>query len=55
MIYDESSFMAYVMDPTNSLREVTGETSGRSKMSYKVRKEEDALNLYAFLAQFAEQ
>ncbi|MGB3689894.1 MAG: cytochrome C [Jannaschia helgolandensis] len=55
MIYDESSFMAYVMDPTNYLREVTGETSGRSKMSYKVRKEEDALNLYAFLAQFSDQ
>lgn len=51
MIYDEANFVAYVQDPTAHLREVSGE-SGRSKMSYKVRKEEDAINLYAFLAQF---
>ncbi|WP_371156120.1 cytochrome c family protein [Jannaschia sp. 2305UL9-9] len=52
-IYDEANFVAYVMDPTGHLQEVTGD-SGRGKMSYKVRKEEDALNLYAFLAQFAD-
>jgi len=51
LVYDEANFVAYVMDPTPHLREVSGE-SGRGKMSYKVRKEEDALNLYAFLAQF---
>ncbi|MEO0860361.1 MAG: cytochrome C [Pseudomonadota bacterium] len=53
MIYDEATFVAYVQDPTGHLREVTGD-NGRGKMSYKVRKEEDAVNLYAFLAQFAE-
>ena len=52
MIYDEANFIAYVQDPSGHLKEVTGET-GRSKMSFRVRKEEDALNLYAFLAQFA--
>ena len=51
MIYDEATFVAFVQDPTSHLREVTGE-NGRSKMSFKVRKEEDAVNLYAFLAQF---
>lgn len=51
MVYDEATFVAYVQDPTGHLREFT-ETNGRGKMSYKVRKEEDALNLYAFLAQF---
>lgn len=54
MIYDEATFVAYVMDPTAHLREVTG-TNGRSKMSFKVRKEEDAVNLYAFLAQFGDE
>ena len=48
----EADFVAYVMDPTAHLQEITGE-SGRSKMTYKVRKEEDAINLYAFLAQFS--
>ncbi|WP_342707407.1 c-type cytochrome [Jannaschia pohangensis] len=54
MIYDEANFVPYVMDPTEHLREASGE-SGRGKMSFKVRKEEDAINLYAFLAQFADE
>ncbi|SDY39790.1 cytochrome c [Jannaschia faecimaris] len=55
MIYDEANFVPYVMDPTAHLKEASGETSGRGKMSYKVRKEEDAINLYAFLAQFQDE
>ena len=51
MVYDEAAFVGYTMDPTEYLREVTGD-NGRGKMSYKVRKQEDAVNLYAFLAQF---
>lgn len=51
MVYDEANFVPYVMDPTAHLREVSGE-GGRGKMSFKVRDEEDAVNLYAFLAQF---
>ena len=45
----EEVFVAYVQDPTGYLREATGD-KGRSKMSYKVRKEEDAVNIYAYLA-----
>lgn len=52
MIFDEANFVAYVQDPTAKLRDASGE-GGRSKMSFKVRKEEDALNLYAFLSQFS--
>ncbi|MEM9797580.1 MAG: cytochrome C [Pseudomonadota bacterium] len=51
MIYDEATFVAYVQDPTGHLREVTGD-NGRGKMTYRVRNEEDAVNLYAFLAQY---
>ena len=51
VMWDEANFVPYVQDPTGHLREVTGE-NGRGKMAYKVRKEEDAVNLYAFLAQF---
>lgn len=52
VIYDEANFVAYVQDPTGWLREVTGD-NGRGKMTYKVRKEEDAVNLYAYLASLA--
>lgn len=45
----EEVFVAYVQDPTGYLREATGD-KGRSKMTYKVRKEEDAINIYAYLA-----
>ncbi|MEM6373301.1 MAG: c-type cytochrome [Pseudomonadota bacterium] len=45
----EEVFVTYVQDPTGYLRELTGD-KGRSKMTYKVRKEEDAINLYAYLA-----
>lgn len=49
VVWDEESFVAYVQDPTGWLREVTGD-NGRGKMSYKVRSEDDAVNLYAYLA-----
>ena len=49
LIVDEATFVTYVSDPTAFLKDATGE-SGRSKMTFKVRKEEDALNLYAFLS-----
>ena len=47
--YDEANFAGYVQDPTGWLREATG-GKGRGKMTYKVRKEADAINLYAYLA-----
>ena len=49
VVVTEEVFVTYVQDPTAYLREVTGD-KGRSKMTYKVRKEEDAVNLYAYLA-----
>ncbi len=49
LVITEEVFVAYAQDPTGYLREVTGD-KGRSKMTYKVRKEEDALNIYAYLA-----
>lgn len=52
MVWDEEKFVGYVQDPTKWLQEATGE-KGRSKMTYKVRKEDDAVNLYAYLASLA--
>jgi len=47
--WDEESFVGYVQDPTGWLQDYTGE-DGRGKMSYQVRKEEDAVNVWAYLA-----
>ena len=49
VIVDEATMVAYLSDPTKYLKEATGE-GGRSKMTYKVRKEEDSINLYAYLS-----
>jgi len=49
LAWDEESFVGYVQDHTGWLKEYTGE-DGRGKMSYMVRKEEDAVNVWAYLA-----
>ena len=49
LAWDEENFVGYVQDPTGWLKEYTGE-DGRGKMSYQVRKEEDAVNVWAYLA-----
>lgn len=50
MVWDEASFVAYVQDPTGWIREAADDDSLRGAMSFRVRSEEDALNLYAYLA-----
>lgn len=52
LVWTEETFVAYVQDPTGYLREFTENRRARGKMSYRVRSEEDAINLYAYLAQF---
>ncbi len=50
VIWTEENFVAYVQDPTAYLREATGDNGARGAMAFRVRSEEDALNLYAYLA-----
>lgn len=50
LIWDESHFVTYAMDPTAFLKDYLGDSGARGNMTYKVRKEEDAINLYAYLA-----
>lgn len=47
--WDEDSFVAFVMNPTAHLREVTGDARARSKMAFMVRDEQQARDMYAFL------
>ncbi len=53
VVWEEANFVPYVQDPTGFLREATGESSGRSKMAYQVRDEQQARDLWAYLATFA--
>lgn len=48
--WTEEHFAAYVQDPTGFLRDVTEDGSARSKMSFKVRKPQDAADIFAYLA-----
>ncbi len=52
-VWGEENFAAYVQDPTGFLKEVLDDRRARGKMSFKLRKEEDAKNVYAYLAQLA--
>jgi cytochrome c len=47
--WDEESFVGYVQDPTNWLREATDNNRVRGKMTWRVRSEEEAYDLYAYL------
>ena len=48
-VWDEAAFVGYVQDPTGWIRETTGDDGLRGAMSFRVRSEEDALNLYAYI------
>ena len=51
--WTEDNFVGYVQDPNGWLKDTTG-ASGRSKMSFKLRKEDDARDVYAYLKSLAE-
>ncbi len=52
VVWTEETFVGYVQDPTDWLREQLEDRRARGKMAYQVRKEEEAIDLYAFLASF---
>ena len=49
LIWDLENLAAYSQDPKKFLREFLDDKKARSKMTYKVREEADAVNLAAFL------
>jgi|TARA_R110002073_G_scaffold125620_1_gene270200 cytochrome c len=50
MVWDEESFVAYVQDPTDWLRTTLDDRRARSKMAYKVRDEQQAADIYDYIA-----
>ncbi|MEQ9257972.1 MAG: c-type cytochrome [Roseovarius sp.] len=53
LAWNEEDFIGYVQDPTPWLHEYTGDSSGRGKMTFKVRSAEDAADLWAYLSSLA--
>ncbi len=49
LMWSEASFVPYVQDPTGYLREVLDDPKARSKMTYKLRDEQQAYDLFAYL------
>ncbi|MGL4237735.1 c-type cytochrome [Tabrizicola sp.] len=49
-VWNEADFVAYVADPVKFLKEKSGDKAAKSKMSFKLPKEEDAKNVWAFIA-----
>jgi cytochrome c len=50
ILWNEENFVGYALDPTSWLRDTLEDPSARSRMTFKVRKETDAADIYAFLA-----
>ncbi len=50
LVWDEETFAAYVQDPTGFLQTYLNDSGARGSMSYKVRKPEEAVDLYAYIA-----
>ena len=48
-VWTEAAFVPYVQDPTGHLREVLDDSSARGSMTFRLRSEEDAVNVWAYL------
>jgi len=49
LTWDEASFVSYVADPREYLREILDDKKARSKMSFKLGDEQDAKDVWAYL------
>ncbi len=49
LIWTEDTFVSYVMDPKGFLQEWLDDSSARPKMTFKLRKEDDARDMWAYL------
>ena len=49
-VWDEANFVEYVQDPAKYLKAKLDDTKAKSKMAYKLKKPEDAANVWAYIA-----
>lgn len=55
LIWTEEEIAKYLMNPTQYMRDVLDSSSARSGMSFRLRDEQEALDVAAFLASFNAQ
>lgn len=48
--WNEADFVAYVADPTKFLKDKLGDSGARGKMMFKLAKDTDAQNVWAYIA-----
>lgn len=48
-VWDEASFVEYAQDPAKFLKTKLGDDKAKSKMAFKLKKPEDAANVWAFI------
>jgi cytochrome c len=53
LVWDEEQLVKYLADPTAYLKEYLDDSSARSKMSFKLKKEQDARDMVAYLVSLA--
>ncbi|RSK32266.1 c-type cytochrome [Rhodovulum iodosum] len=53
--WTEDTFVTYVQDPTAYLRDYLDDPRARGAMTHRVRKEDEAYDVYAYLANLAEE
>ena len=54
LVWTPDAFVAYVQNPTSWLRETLDDRRARSKMGYKMRSEQEALDIYSYLSSLAD-
>jgi len=52
--WSEADFISYVADPTKFLRASLDDSKAKSKMSYKLKKEKDAQDIWVYLTSVSE-
>ncbi len=50
LVWNEAEFLAWVQDPTGFLKATLDDSKARSGMSFRLRNEEDAKDIWAFIA-----
>lgn len=53
VVWEEENFVGYVQDPTDFLRTALDDRRARGKMAFQVRDEQEAHDIYAYLASLA--
>jgi cytochrome c len=48
-VWDEASFVEYAQDPAKFLKTKLGDDKAKSKMAFKLKKPEDAANVWAYI------